>query len=112
MASWDLLAPESGGDDEPNEDAVPFVMRLDNEGLRIISKMRRINTMVAQHARTHRGLARALTHSHVCMLPRLQVRTHRTWTSWFNYVVKAKKERDSRRPPVLTAQRALCIPAN
>jgi len=52
MASWDLLGPEGRGEDEPNEDAVPFVMRLDNEGLRIVSKMRRINAMVA-HAYTN-----------------------------------------------------------
>jgi hypothetical protein len=41
------------GDDKPNEENVPFVMRLGNEGLRIISKMRRINYMV----RIHRSFA-------------------------------------------------------
>ena len=70
MASWALLGV--GGEEaenEPNEDNVPFVMRLDNEGLRIISKMRRINTMV---------------------------RTHRTWTAWVKFVAKANKERESK----------------
>lgn len=70
MASWAMLGVGGNeADNEPNEDAIPFVMRLDNEGLRIISKMRRINTMV---------------------------RTHRTWTAWVQLMAKAKKERESK----------------
>lgn len=70
MASWAMLGVGGNeADNEPNEDAIPFVMRLDNEGLRIISKMRRINTMV---------------------------RTHRTWTAWVQFMAKAKKERESK----------------
>ena len=51
MADWALIASSInfGGErhaGEPDEANVPFVMRLDNDGLRIISKMRRINYMV------------------------------------------------------------------
>jgi hypothetical protein len=42
------------------------------------------------------------------MLPWLQVRTHRTYTAWIKYVAKAKKERDSRRPPALLSLIATC----
>ena len=45
--------PGGKEDNKPNEENVPFVMRLGNEGLRIISKMRRINYMV----RIHRSFA-------------------------------------------------------
>ena len=63
MADWALIASSInfGGErhaGEPDEANVPFVMRLDNDGLRIISKMRRINYMV---------------------------RTERTFTAWRKY---------------------------
>jgi len=47
MAGWGVMeaAAEDGGG-EVDEDHVPFIMKLDHSGLRIISKMRRINYMV------------------------------------------------------------------
>ena len=50
MAAWDAIGAMAGSKaDEPDEDNVPFIMRLDNSGLRIVSKMRRINIMVRTH---------------------------------------------------------------
>ena len=44
QASWGVFTKDEGETkDEPDEENVPFIMKLNNEGLRIVSKMRRIN---------------------------------------------------------------------
>lgn len=49
MAGWNMMAAadtEGLADGQADEQNVPFVMKLDHSGLRIISKMRKINYMV------------------------------------------------------------------
>jgi hypothetical protein len=61
MAGWNMMAAadmEGMADGEADEQHVPFVMKLDHSGLRIISKMRTINYMVRTY-QTFRAWAKA-----------------------------------------------------
>ncbi len=65
MAGWNMMAAadtEGLADGEADEQNVPFVMKLDHSGLRIISKMRTINYMVRTY-QTFRAWATAYEHA-------------------------------------------------